>query len=122
MVMSFDGTRFFDENEVYSREELRTYGSLILVEMGMVFRGLYLDKDQKAQVSLDEHQDHENSKIDINICLCILLAKSKSAKTIAIEQNLAKKIIDICQENVSALHLADIQKITQKSGGNQPSS
>jgi hypothetical protein len=85
MVMSFDGTRYFDENEVYSREELRTYGSLILVEMGMVFRGLYLDKDQKAQSSIDELQDHENSKIDINICLCILLAKSKSAKTIAIE-------------------------------------
>ena len=54
MVLCFDGTRYFDENEVYSREELRTYGSLILVEMGMVFRGLYLDKDQKAQSSIDE--------------------------------------------------------------------
>ena len=79
----------------------------------MVFRGLYLDRDSKiAGKSIDELSDHENSKIDINICLCILLAKSKSAKTIAIEQNLAKKIIDICSENVSALHLADIQKIT----------
>jgi len=47
MVLSFDGSRYFDENEVFSREELRTYGSLILVEMGMVFRGLYMDKDQK---------------------------------------------------------------------------
>ena len=45
MVCSFDGKRYFDENEVFSREELRTYGSLILVEMGMVFKGLYLDKD-----------------------------------------------------------------------------
>jgi len=44
MVLNFDGKRYFDENEVFSREELRTYGSLILVEMGMVFRGLYLDK------------------------------------------------------------------------------
>ncbi len=47
MVLRFDGSRYFDENEVFSREELRTYGSLILVEMGMVFRGLYMDKDQK---------------------------------------------------------------------------
>jgi hypothetical protein len=86
MVFSFDGKRYFDENEVFSREELRTYGSLILVEMGMVFRGLYLDKDQRVQrASLEEMNNHENSKIDINICLCILLAKSKSAKTITIE-------------------------------------
>ena len=35
---------------------------------------------------------------------------------------MAKKIIDICQENVSALHLADIQKLTQKSCGNQAAS
>lgn len=45
MVMSFDGRRYFDENEVFTREQLRTYGSIILVEMGMVFRALYLDKD-----------------------------------------------------------------------------
>lgn len=82
MVNSFDGRRYFDENEVFTREELRTYGSLILLEMGMVFRGLYLEK---AGRSLNDIDDHENSKIDINICLCILLAKSKSAKTIAIE-------------------------------------
>lgn len=44
MVNSFDGRRYFDENEVFTREELRTYGSLILLEIGMVFRGLYMDK------------------------------------------------------------------------------
>jgi hypothetical protein len=49
MVLSFDGRRYFDENEVFTREELRTYGSVIILEMGMVFRGLYLDKDQKVQ-------------------------------------------------------------------------
>jgi hypothetical protein len=49
--------------------------------------------------------------------MCILLAKSKSAKTIAIEQNLFKKVLEICQENVSALHLADIQKLTSKQSG-----
>jgi hypothetical protein len=46
MVCSFDGRRYFDENEVFNREELRTYGSLVLVEMGMVFKGLYIDKDR----------------------------------------------------------------------------
>ena len=44
--------------------------------------------------------------------MSILLAKCKSAKTITIEQNLAKKIIEICQENISALHLAELQKLT----------
>ena len=52
--------------------------------------------------------ESENSKIDITTCMSVLLAKSKSAKTIAIEQNLIKKVLEICQENVSALHLADI--------------
>jgi len=40
--------------------------------------------------------------------MSILLAKCKSAKTITIEQNLAKKIIEICQENISALHFAEL--------------
>lgn len=82
MVSSFDGRRYFDENEVFTREEFRTYGSLILVEMGMVFKGLYIDKDR---MNSQGNQDHENSKIDITICMSILLAKCKSAKTIAIE-------------------------------------
>jgi len=46
MVASFDGRRYFDENEVFTKEEFRTYGSLILVEMGMVFKALYIDKDR----------------------------------------------------------------------------
>jgi hypothetical protein len=48
MVARFEGQKYFDENEVFSREDLRTYGSLILLEMGMVFKSLYLDKDAKA--------------------------------------------------------------------------
>lgn len=87
---------------------MRTYGSLILLEMGMVFKGLYLDKDQRDTRGSDNFDDSENDKIDITTCLCILLAKSKSAKVLAIEQHLAKKIIEVCQENISALHLADI--------------
>ncbi len=94
MVCSFDGRRYFDENEVFTKEEHR------------------LINGQMA--SIEELQDRENSKIDITICMSILLAKSKSAKTIAIEQNLVKKIIEICQENISALHLAELQKLTSK--------
>jgi len=45
MVTSFDGSRYFDENEVFTKEEFKTYGSLILLEMGMVFKGLYSNKD-----------------------------------------------------------------------------
>ncbi len=45
MVGQFDGSRLFDENEMFTREELRTYGSLILIEMSLVFKGLYMDKD-----------------------------------------------------------------------------
>ena len=79
---------------MFSREELRTYGSLILLEMGMVFKGLYLDKDSRAQTKMTD--DFENSKVDITISLCILLSKSQSAKTVAIEQNLARKVLEIC--------------------------
>jgi len=94
MVARFEGQKYFDENEVFSREDLRTYGSLILLEMGMVFKSLYLDKDARA-VRRDP-QESENSMIDICISLCILLSKSKSAKTVAIEQHLAKKVLEIC--------------------------
>ena len=59
-------------------------------------------------------QDHENSKIDICLCLGILVASSESAKTQAIEQNLMKKVVEICGENVSALHLSELQRFAQK--------
>ena len=49
MVTSFDGERVRDENEVFSRDEMRTYGALILLEMGMVFRAMYLEKDLKRR-------------------------------------------------------------------------
>ena len=52
--------------------------------------------------------DHENSKIDICLCINILLAYSESAKVQSIEQNLLKKVMEICQENVSALHLSEL--------------
>lgn len=119
MVDSFDGERVRNENEVFSREEMRTYGALILVEMGMVFRAMYLEKDMRRSGDQMNLEEYENAKVDICMCMCIVLAKSQSAKAIAVEQNLAKKVIEICQENISALHLADIQKITGKCATNQ---
>lgn len=79
MISKFDSERYFDENaSEFSREELKTYGSLILIEMGMVFKGLYLDKDQISKIRYGgpSAEDNENSKIDICICLCVLLSKS----------------------------------------------
>lgn len=108
MIEGFKGERYFEEDEVFSREELRTYGSVMLVEMGMIFKELYLQKERKTIGRGTDKDENKNHRNDIIICMSILLAKSKSAKTIAIEQNLVKKIIEICQENVSALHLADI--------------
>jgi hypothetical protein len=57
MVGGFDGRRYMDENEVYTREELKTYGSIILVEMGLVFKGLYLDKDQRGHTINEENEN-----------------------------------------------------------------
>ena len=64
-------------------------------------------------VPRDMH-DHENSKIDICLCMNILIASSQSAKVQSIEQNLFKKIMQICSENVSALHLSEFQRFSQK--------
>ncbi len=61
----------------------------MLIEMAKVFKGLYVDKNQKDALN-------ENQKIDITICICILMAKSQTAKITAIEQNLAKKVLEIC--------------------------
>lgn len=52
--------------------------------------------------------DHENSKIDICLSLSILVAASQAAKVQAVEQNLVKKVIEICEENVEALHLSEL--------------
>lgn len=79
-----DGEKYFENQENLSANEcMKTYGSLILIEMGMVFRALYTQKGQAPSSAVME--DIENQKIDITMCLCILLAKSKSAKTLAID-------------------------------------
>jgi hypothetical protein len=56
----------------------------------------------------NEYGEHENSKIDISLCMSLLIASCDSAKVQAIEQNLYKKVIEICLENVQALHLAEL--------------
>jgi hypothetical protein len=52
--------------------------------------------------------DHENSKIDICQCLSILCGISQAAKVQAVTQNLMKKAIEICEENVTALNLIEL--------------
>jgi hypothetical protein len=44
----------------------------------------------------------------------ILLSKSSSAKKVAIEENFLKKICEVCSENINAIHLAEIQKLSTK--------
>lgn len=90
--------------------------------MGIIFKSLYIDKNSKEAVNYHRraHElDSENSKIDITTCICILLARCKSAKSAAIDQNLIKKILEICQENSNALQMLDIQKLTHKSSSNK---
>lgn len=65
--------------------------------MGSVFKVLY-----------ENTCEDENAREDICTCLSILLARSLSAKRQAIESNLVKKIAEIAQENVSALHLSEL--------------
>jgi hypothetical protein len=46
--------------------------------------------------------------------LSILLTKCSASKTASIEQNFVKKIIEIANENASALHLGELQKYKTK--------
>ena len=90
---------------------------MLLLEFGQVFRGLFVDqRDLRQKTSLPyDLAEHENSKVDICLCLSILLGSSISAKTRAFEENLVKKVIEICEENVQAIHLAELQKFTTRS-------
>ena len=67
-----------------------------------------------------ELSEHENSKVDISLCINILTASCESAKVQALEQNLYKKVMEICSENASALHLAELQRFTQKAASAKP--
>jgi len=57
---------------------------------------------------MDNGEDNENARIDICNCLCVLLAKSESAKRVAVEENFLKRLIEICGDNLSALHLSEL--------------
>jgi uncharacterized Fe-S center protein len=113
MIGSFDGKSYIENQGISQDESMDTYGSVIVVEMGKVFRAMYLEREMRSREMIGV-EEIENYKVDICMCLCILLAKSQSAKTTAINQNLLKKVLEICQENISALHLADLQKITKQ--------
>lgn len=115
-VRCFDGDKYVNLGYLDDAQEIDTFGGLLLIEFGQVYRALYVDlHDERQQMGVPRDMaDHENSKIDICLCLNILLATSLSAKTNAIEQNLFKKVLEICSENVSALHLSELQRFSQK--------
>lgn len=81
---------------------------MLFIEFAKVFKHLYIDT--RAQSHLD---DSENQKKDITLCLEILFSSCQSAKTLAVDQNFLKKVIDICQENASAVYLSELQKYSQ---------
>jgi len=80
------------------------------LEFGKVFRALYVDtRDTRQQISVpNKESEHENSKIDICVSLAVLCGASESAKVQSVEQNLLKKIVEICCENVQALNLIEL--------------
>ena len=111
-VRQFDGDKYVSLGYLEDEQEIVTFGGLLLIEFGHVFRALYVDlHDQRQQTGVPRDLvDHENSKIDICLCMNILIASSESAKVQSIEQNLLKKVMEICSENVSALHLSELQR------------
>ena len=121
-VRLFDGEKYMERGYVEDEKDIDTFGGLLLVEFGQVFRALYIDQhDQRATSGLPRQEgEHENSKIDISLCINILTASSQSAKVQAIDQNLFKKVMEICSENASALHLAELQRYTDKAAKSKP--
>ncbi|CDW71951.1 UNKNOWN [Stylonychia lemnae] len=110
MIEQYESQNYFKVNE---RDDLQAFGSRLLMEMGLVFKQVYLDNDSHSDYQKDQ-DEQENQKIDITMCICILLSKCQSAKTAAVEQNMMKKVIEICQENLNAIVLQEIQKVTKK--------
>lgn len=119
-VRGFDGDKYVSLGYLEDAQEIETFGGLLLIEFGHVFRALFVDlHDARQQIGVPRDlQDHENSKIDICLCLSILVATSEAAKVQSIEQNLLKKVVEICAENVSALHLSELQRFQQKGVSN----
>jgi len=64
---------------------------MFFIEFAKVFKHLYIDLKKQPQ-----YDDQENQKKDITLCLEILFSSCKSAKTLAVDQNFLKKVIDIC--------------------------
>lgn len=79
---------------------------MLFIEYAKVFKNLYIDQRAHGQ----EAAESENQKRDITLCLDILFSSCQSAKTLAVDQNFLKKVIDICQENSSAIYLSELSK------------
>lgn len=110
MIDNFDASNL---HKPQTRADLESFGSAILVQMGIVFKQLYVEKDLIRRKE-DDSDGQENQRIDVCQCLSVFLASCFSAKTAAVEQNLIKKVIEICKEHVSALVLQEIQATTKK--------
>lgn len=93
---------------------METYGGYLLLEFATVFKALYVDKKEarSAYGNEDTIDEQENQKIDICMCLSVLLSTSNASKTACVEHNLLKKVIEIGQENIQALQLGELNKFT----------
>ena len=70
-----------------------------------MFKALYVGDKPRIQEGLTE-----NYQKDICLCLNVLFSSCQSAKTVAVEQNFLKKVVDICGENASAIHMLQLAK------------
>ena len=82
MMQEYDGKNYFGINY---QEDLMSYGGKLLVEVGMIFKSIYSAKKQQQTSLIEEVSEQENNRVDISTCLAVLLARSKQAKTIAVE-------------------------------------
>lgn len=75
---------FEDERD---KTEMQSYGSSFLLEMGLVFKSLYVNKHDPAigrGINPSPNDNSENFRIDIGLCLSVLLSSCDSAKNAAI--------------------------------------
>lgn len=80
----FSALAYMDRGKVIEDEqEISTFGGLMLMEFGHVFKALYVDMRSDREVSglPRETEDRENSRLDICVCINILTAVSMASKT-----------------------------------------
>jgi hypothetical protein len=62
-----------------------TYGTALMLEFCQVFRALYIDVPSGKTPDTGDHFEMENAKVDICVCLNILLSKTESSKRAALD-------------------------------------